>query len=74
MTLGEVVNRLRSAGIPDYRYVTDGGLGTGECHGIERAADGTWSIYYSERGRKTPLEMHATEAAACQAFLKHLGQ
>jgi hypothetical protein len=73
MRLAEAVNRLRNAGVPDWFYVTDGGLGTGECLGIEPAANG-WSIYYSERGRKTPLETCADEDAACRALLRHVDQ
>ncbi len=73
MTLADLEERLRSAGVADYLYVTDGGLGSGECYGIEPVPGG-WSIYYSERGRKSPLESHATEDAACRAFLRHLGQ
>lgn len=71
MTLAEAVVRIRNAGVPDWFYVTDGGLGTGECVGIEPAAGG-WSVYYSERGRKSPLEQCADEDAACRALLGHL--
>jgi hypothetical protein len=74
MTLADLIDLLRSAGIADYLYVTDGGLGGGECYGIEPVSGGGWSIYYSERGRKSPLESHASEDAACRAFLRHLGQ
>jgi hypothetical protein len=71
MRLAEAVDRLRSAGVPDGFYVTDGGLGTGECVGVEPAPGG-WSIYYSERGRKTPLETCADEDAASRALLRHM--
>ncbi len=71
MRLAEAVAQLRSAGVPDGFYVTDGGLGAGECVGIEPAPNG-WSIYYSERGRKTPLETCPDEDAACQALLRHM--
>jgi len=71
MRLAEVVARLRSAGVPDWFYVTDGGLGAGECVGVEPAAAG-WSVYYSERGRKSPLEHCADEDAACRALLRHM--
>jgi hypothetical protein len=91
MRLAETVDRLRSAGVPDWFYVTDGGLGTGECVGIEPVSgecgegapvsgeggerapvSGGWSVYYSERGRKTPLESCADEDAACRALLRHI--
>jgi hypothetical protein len=71
MRLAEVVARLRSAGVPDWFYVTDGGLGTGECVGIEPVPGG-WSVYYSERGKKSPLESCADEDAACRALLRQV--
>jgi hypothetical protein len=71
MLLAEAVARLRSAGVPNWFYVTDGGLGTGECVGIEPVAGG-WSIYYSERGRKSPLETHRDEDGACRALLRQV--
>jgi hypothetical protein len=72
MRLAEAVARLRNAGVPDWFYVTDGGLGTGECVGIEPVPGGGWSVYYSERGSKSPLETCANEDAACQALLRHV--
>jgi hypothetical protein len=71
MLLAEVVARFRSAGVPDWFYVTDGGLGTGECVGIEPVPGG-WSVYYSERGGKSPLEQCADEDAACRALLRRV--
>jgi hypothetical protein len=73
MRLAEAVARLRNAGVPDWFYVTDGGLGTGECIGIEPAASG-WSIYYSERGSKSPLENCPDEDSACRALLRHVDE
>jgi hypothetical protein len=71
MQLAEAVAQLRNAGVPDWFYVTDGGLGTGECVGIEPGAGG-WSVYYSERGRKSPLESYPDEDSACRALLRHV--
>ena len=73
MTLPEVVNRLRNARVPDWFYVTDGGLGAGECVGIERTPVG-WSVYYSERGRKSPLDTCPDEDSACRAMLVHVNR
>jgi hypothetical protein len=71
MRLADMAALLRNANVPDWFYVLDGGLGTGECVGIEpTGAD--WSVYYSERGRKTPLERCADEDAACRAMLRHI--
>jgi len=71
MTLAEAVSQIRSAAVPDWFYVTDGGLGGGECVGIEPAPQG-WSIYYSERGRKSPLGSFPDEDSACRAFLAQI--
>jgi len=51
--------------------VTDGGLGGGECVGIEPVAAG-WSVYYSERGRKSPLETYRDEDSACREMLRQV--
>ena len=71
MLLAEVVARFRNAGVPDWFYVTDGGLGTGECVGIE-LDQGGWLVYYSERGGKSPLERCADEDSACRALLRRV--
>jgi hypothetical protein len=73
MTLAEAVAKLRNADVPDWFYVTDGSLGARECVGIGPTGSG-WSIYYSERGRKSPLESCADEDAACRALLRHVDQ
>jgi hypothetical protein len=71
MTVAEMQDRLRCAKVPDWLYVTDGGLGTGECVGIEQTPSG-WLVYYSERGQKSPLEQHADEDAACRAMIRQV--
>ena len=43
MRLAEARDRLRSAGVPDWFTVTDGGLATGECVRIEPVPGG-WSV------------------------------
>jgi hypothetical protein len=71
MNLRELESRLRNAGVPDGFYVTDGGLGGGECVGIEPIGGG-WRIYYSERGRKSPLDLYPDEDSACRGMLRHM--
>ena len=71
MTLHQMVSLFRRAGVPDHFYVTDGGLGAGECFGIEPTGSG-WLIYYSERGRKSPLEQCPNEDAACRTMIRHV--
>ncbi|MEJ0018930.1 MAG: hypothetical protein WDN25_20680 [Acetobacteraceae bacterium] len=66
-----MTSRLRRAGVPDWLYVTDGGLGAGECVGIERVPAG-WSVYYSEHGRKSPLDAWPDEDAACRSMVRHI--
>jgi hypothetical protein len=73
MKLAETISRIRSAGVPNWFYVTGGELGAGECLGIEHATDG-WAIYYSERGGKSRLESLPSEDAACDAFLRRLNR
>jgi hypothetical protein len=71
VTVAEMQAQLRRAKVPDWFYVTDGGLGAGECVGIEHAADG-WHVYYSERGRKSSLDRCADEHSACRAMIRHV--
>lgn len=71
MSLAELRALFRNANVPDYFYVTDGGLGAGECVGIEPVAGG-WSIYYSERGRKSPLETYPDEDSACRGLMRQV--
>jgi len=69
MNLRDLETQLRAAGYPEASYVTDGGLGAGECLGIEPAGGG-WSVYYSERGRKSPLETYPDEDSACRGMVR----
>jgi hypothetical protein len=71
MPFSEMVTLFRRHAVPDSLYVTDGGLGAGECVGIERVADG-WRLYYSERGSKSPLGTFASEDAACRAMIARI--
>ena len=48
MRLGEAVAQLRNAGVPETLYVTDGGLGAGECVGLEPFA-GRWRVFAGAR-------------------------
>jgi hypothetical protein len=71
MTLSDLESLLRNAGVPETLYVTDGGLGAGECVGLETFAGG-WRVYYSERGQKTPLESFADEDGACREMVRQV--
>jgi len=63
--------RLRRAKVPDWFYVTDRGLGAGECVGIEPVPGG-WAVYYSERGGKSPLDTCRDEDSACRTMIQHV--
>jgi hypothetical protein len=71
MTRAELVAALRQRGAPDWLYVLDGGLGTGECYGIEPHGGG-WRLYYSERGGKSALASFPDEDAACRGLLARI--
>ena len=73
MTVTELEALLRRNGVPDEYYVLDGGLGSGECYGIE-ASGGEWVLYYSERGTKNPLDRVPSEDAACRLMITHLNR
>lgn len=71
MTRAEAAATLRQRGVPDTLYVLDGGLGAGECYGIEPYGGG-WRLYYSERGGKSALATFPSEDAACQGLLARI--
>lgn len=68
MTVVDMIELFRRHSVPTWFYATGGGLGDGECVGIEQTADG-WRLYYSERGQKSPLGSYGTEDAACRAMV-----
>jgi hypothetical protein len=49
-------------------YYRFGGLGSGDCFGIEETIVG-WELYYSERGKRYVLGRFETEDEACHALL-----
>lgn len=67
MTLEETLSLFKKAEVPEYIYAVND-LGDGECAGISNAG-GVWTTFYSERGQRMNEEVHATEAAACDAFM-----
>ena len=71
MTVDDLGALFRSNGVPDDAYVLDGGLGAGECYGIENAG-GEWIVYYSERGSKNELKRTGSEDAACRLMIGYI--
>ncbi|WP_295456014.1 hypothetical protein [uncultured Thiodictyon sp.] len=72
MNLSQLLNIFRKQGVPDHFY-SIGGLGSGECYGIEKANE-KWVIYYSERGVKKVLSIYSSEDAACQELFRHVAR
>ena len=68
MTVVELARELARSGVPASAYCLTGGL-PNEAYTIEQAG-GVWRVYYSERGCRTGLQMFASEADACAAFLR----
>lgn len=73
MNVKELGALFQRNGVPDYYYVLDGSLGPGECYGLEKT-EGDWSVYYSERGAKNPLNRVASEDAACRLMIGYINQ
>lgn len=71
MTIADMVELFRRHAVPQWYYVTDGGLGAGECVGIDRVKEG-WRLYYSERGAKSLLGSFENEDAACRAMIARI--
>jgi hypothetical protein len=71
MTLKELKNLVsKDEKIPKHSYSLEGGL-PNEALCISRYGK-DWTIYYSERGKKTNLMNFKTESEACEYFYKRL--
>ena len=73
MTVDDVGLLFRRNAVPSDYYVLDGGLGAGECYGIE-PRDGEWVVYYSERGSKNELRRTPSEDAACRLIVEYVSE
>lgn len=71
MSVEELRKWLKSSGIPKHWYCLEGGL-PNEAMCIDREDDGRWSVYYSERGRRSSLRLFDTEYDACEHFRKEV--
>lgn len=72
MNTEEMIAIFKNNSVPEY-YYTVGGLGGGECCGIQCESE-CWSIYYSERGRETIASSHGNEDSACIALMDKLNK
>ena len=67
MNRADLLMELERAGIPKDCYCLNGGLPS-EAYCLDWA-DGTWEVYYSERGVKSGLKSFTRECDACAYFL-----
>lgn len=70
MNIKELESRLISENIQSDLYSLDGGL-PNEAYCISQS-NGSWEVYYSERGNKSGLRIFQNEEEACQFFYDSL--
>lgn len=68
MTVDELARELARRRVSASAYCLGGGL-PNDALTIEQAGD-MWRVYYRERGCRNGLQMFASEADACTAFLR----
>lgn len=72
MTFLEALQRLSQNKVKSFLYVNElGGLGGGECIGMERT-DAGWVVYCSERGSKSFMKRFDTESEAAEYFVQQV--
>lgn len=70
MTAIELECKLRELGVPNDLYsIMGGGLPNEQLCIVK---DGSWQVYYSERGQKAGLREFETETDACEYFLRKI--
>ena len=62
--------RLQQLGVPRNAYHLTGGL-PNEAFTLNQL-NGSWEVYYSERGQKTGCKVFNTEHEACVFFLSYI--
>lgn len=70
MKISELAQVLNDECFPEYSYCLHGGL-PNDMFCIEYN-EGSWDVYYSERGNKTDLKKYGIEDDACQDLLARL--
>jgi hypothetical protein len=68
MTLNEALVLFKSKKVPEYLYVI-GGLGDGECWGIDHDDHSSWTVYFSERGSRRNPRVFVSESEAVAYFV-----
>lgn len=70
MTVGQLEKELEMMEIPQELYsIMAGGLPNEK---LCIAKEDKWQVYYSERGRKSGLNLFETESEACEFFLQKM--
>ncbi len=67
MILAELSVELQRLKVPADAYCLQGEL-PNEAYCIESQSDGSWAVYYSERGVKSGLMTFSNEKDACSYF------
>ncbi|GFG67511.1 hypothetical protein MKUB_50010 [Mycobacterium kubicae] len=70
MNLAELARVLATIGISPQVLALGGHADYSWC--VEQASDGSWEVYWLERGNKNSLTRLATEADACYQLLGRL--
>jgi hypothetical protein len=68
MNREQLKNELISLKIDPSAYCLTGGF-PNECYVLGQDSKGFWEVYYSERGKKTGLQIFESEEKAVQYFL-----
>ncbi len=71
MNRQEIRKLLVEQGVMESAYSLEGGL-SGDQYVLSDNGDGTWSVYYYERGEKLGLQTFRTENAACLHLLQKI--
>ncbi|MGX5871234.1 hypothetical protein [Enterobacter cloacae] len=65
----DLQNELNKLNIPSDSYSIDGVEDEALCLILD---GGLWCVFYSEHGKRTEVELFATENDACQSFLARI--
>ena len=70
MNIAQARQFLKEENVPEWLYCF-GGLGGGECYGIEPSLIG-WHVYFSERGSRRSVKEYESEEDAVKDFLTRI--
>jgi|APSaa5957512622_1039677.scaffolds.fasta_scaffold193164_1 hypothetical protein len=67
----ELADILTAHQIPRSAYSLSGGVPS-EAHCLSKESNGTWCVYYSERGRRSAEAVFELEGEACECLLTRI--